>query len=124
MVYTENRQVDDYNPIIQLRRYIDDIGDPDIISYQEAGAIIVKDKNETWEKITTGLESFCKKYCGDDLSDVVQREAESLYMQKLRKASKHLEKLKIHVTEEKLSVIKNGKLKIKLKKPAIPHYVP
>ena len=120
----EDRQTDDYNPIVQLKKYMENIGDPDIISYEEDGAVVVRDKNETWQRVTSGLDTFCDTFCGSDLSKVLKKEAESIYMQKLRKASKQLQKFKVNLTEEKLSVIKTGILKIQIKKQSIPPYLP
>ena len=70
---------------------------------------------------TAGRDYFITKYCGSDLKQVVQREIENKYLQKLRKASKQFKAKKpIDINEKQLSAIQSGELKVKTKKPVAP----
>lgn len=73
--------------------------------------VSVKDKNDTWEKIANELDDFCEKYTGLDLSPVVRKEAEKLYVRKFKQSSKKLQKMN---TDELFSIA-TGTLKLQIK---------
>ncbi|CAG2213077.1 unnamed protein product [Mytilus edulis] len=98
-------------PIVQLQKLVDSQGEPNVAVTSTCDQVSVKDKNETWEKISSQLDEFCEKYTGLDLFAVVRREAEKLYVRKLKQSSKKLQKMN---TDELFSVV-TGTLKLQIK---------
>ena len=81
-----NREIDDYNPYVQLTKYVDSVGQPNIMNKMDSeGNVVVYDGNNTWKKLMEGLDTFVATYCGSDLKQVAKKEMEQKYLQKLRK---------------------------------------
>ena len=76
---------DSFCPIVRLQKYIESKGEPDIVVKQHSGSVTVRDRNETWSKISEGLEDFIESFTGIDLTQVVEKEAEKIYIRLLKK---------------------------------------
>ena len=115
----ENRQVDDYNPMVQLNKLVDSAGDPEIAFRKQTDddtTCIAYDANGTWDKIQNGLPNFLAKYTGNEFHDIVKKEVETKYLSKLRKTARKLEKQNVELNTENLVAIRCGALKVKIKK--------
>lgn len=55
-------------PIVRFNKYIDSKCEPDVVVKQRNGSVTVRDKNDTWSKISDGLDDFIDKFTGKDLS--------------------------------------------------------
>ena len=74
---TAARQLDDYNPIVQLNKLLDCAGTPDIAyRIEDDGSRVAYDANNTWEKIDHALPDFINRYCGKGFESIVKKEAE------------------------------------------------
>ena len=70
------RKPDDFCPRAQLRTYVDSCGDPEIATRTSGdGTVTVYDRNDTFQKIMTGLPDLIAKYTGSDFDNLVKKEA-------------------------------------------------
>jgi hypothetical protein len=111
----QNREVDDYNPVVQIIHLVDSAGQPEIEYRVQNDETIVYDANQTWQKIEYGLTDLVKNYCGEGFEQVARKDAEQRYFAKLRKAAKQLEKKKIEINTKNLVAIQCGELKLKIR---------
>lgn len=100
---------------MQLKRLITSCGVPDVHVYKDTeGHLNAADRNRTWQKISTDLPKFVNEYTGTDLAEVVRKKAEELYIQVLKKSANKLEKLNVKLSQQNLSAIQTGTLKLKI----------
>ena len=112
-----SREVDDFNPVVQLNKLINSKGMPNVHVYKDnEGNICAEDKNKTWQKICADLPQFVANFTGADLKAVVKERAEELYVQLLKKAANKLERFHIKLNKNNLCAIQTGALKLKIVK--------
>jgi hypothetical protein len=84
----------------------------------------VYDQNDTLTKIRTGLPDFVEKYTGKDLFHTATKEAEKMYLRKLKNLSRRSEIGKAMLDNVQYHCIRQPGLKMKIKKqkvaPALP----
>ena len=120
----QERDIDDFNPIMRLRKLVQDCGKLNIVTEETDVCTTVSDHNAVWSKIEAGLSDFVKNIAGKDLEVVVRKEAESLYMQLLRREIQKDKKLKDKLEEKHLYAVMKGDLKMSIKRKSIPPPLP
>lgn len=123
----EVREVDDFCPRAQLKKMMNDIGTPEIdTEVKENGTISLRDQNNTFEKIQQALPGFAEKYTGQDLKDVIQKEADNMMIKMLKKEKKRTEAHIALTKSVSYSVQKESSKasKITIKKSCIPAPLP
>jgi hypothetical protein len=116
---------DVYCPIVQLSKMVDSQGEPDVHVKSNSDSVSVKDKNDVWVNISNKLETFIEDYTGADLGALVRKEAEKLYLRKLRASLKRLQRLiSKGINSTQLFTMATGTLKLKLKKSAVVNPLP
>ena len=116
----DQRKPDDFNPLVQVQTLVNSLTDPQIhIEYTPDGTIY-SDTAHVWQTIQQGLPDIVEQYVGVDLKEQAEKEAEKVYIQKLKRASKALQKKKVDVDIEKLMSVKTGPLKLTITKSRIP----
>lgn len=121
----ETRDIDDTNPIVQLRSLIEECGLPKIECHEKKGGEVgVIDENNTWHKIQEKLALFVENISGKDLAGVAHKEAQHLYLQLLKKGLNKVSKLKGKLEEKHLHSMLTGPLKIVIKRQPIPAPLP
>ncbi len=119
------RSVDDFCPVVQLHQFINSVGEPKIsLRNNPDGSIEIRDTNDTWSKISVGLREFIDTYVGSDLETVTRKEAEKIYLSKLKRATSGLKSRNITLSDKHMTSIMSGPLKLKITRSLEPKTLP
>ena len=125
--YKNNAQMQEFCPRVQLKQLIQDAGTPQIETVvTKPGVVQVIDTNSTWDKIQTNLTNFIDDVAGYDLKNVVEKEAENLYIRSIKKVKgkSESEKSILESTAGFTSQAKKNTLKMTIKKYKLPCPLP
>ena len=114
----EEREVNDFCPRSQLKKYVDSFGDIEVV--QTPGSSDVHDENDVYNKIMSGIPEFIDKYVGPQQAVAARKEAEKIYLRKLKSASKRSQNAERLLESKQYQSVVTGNLKIKIAQQRVP----
>lgn len=123
----ENSRVpNDFCPRTQLNRFVDTCGEPIVKSKYDdiKQTFIIFDSNETLAKIENGIPEFAASYTGMDVQHIAKKDAEKIYLRKIKKLSQLHDSAKTLLNAETYHSVTQRDLKIKIVKANMSNPLP
>ena len=121
-----SRQPDDFCPRAQLKKFVEACGNPEIGTKTDEvnSQVTLFDTNLTYKKISEGMAEFVKTYAGPQQESAAKREADKIYLRKLKSLSTKSAVVKSYLESAQYHSVKTTDLKMKIVKSSMVKSLP